>query len=89
MCRTAGICFWGNKSMKITSKCPKCGNTDILMVPGNTGVYGGNNIMVGLTTFSAVLVNRYVCCECGYSEEWIDKEDIPTLKKTFYLKGKL
>ena len=42
-----------------------------------------NNIQVGLTVFSAVLVNRYVCCDCGYSEEWIDKEDIPTLKRKY------
>jgi len=24
-----------------------------------------------------------VCCDCGYSEEWIEKEDIPTLKKKY------
>ena len=31
----------------------------------------------------AVLVHRYVCCACGYSEEWIDKEDIPRLKEKY------
>lgn len=70
--------------MKTTSKCPKCNGTDILMIPGKVGAYGvGNNIMTGLTTLSAVLVHRYVCCECGYSEEWIDLEDMPKLKKAF------
>ncbi|MBR4411188.1 MAG: hypothetical protein IKT31_07700 [Firmicutes bacterium] len=70
--------------MKSTSKCPKCGSTDILFVPGKVGAYGvGNNILTGMTTLSAVLVHRYVCCECGYSEEWIDLDDMPKLKKAF------
>ena len=70
--------------MKNKKECPKCGHKEILVVPGEAGVYGvGNNIQVGWTNFSAVLVDRYVCCECGYSEEWINKEDIETLKNKF------
>ena len=70
--------------MKNTGICPKCNDNDILKVPGKSGAYGsGNNIQVGLTIFSAVLVDRYVCCSCGYSEEWINKEDIETLKDRF------
>ncbi|OUQ59577.1 hypothetical protein B5E58_03850 [Tyzzerella sp. An114] len=70
--------------MKNTGICPKCNGNDILKVPGKSGAYGsGNNIQVGLTIFSAVLVDRYVCCSCGYSEEWINKEDIETLKDRF------
>lgn len=73
--------------MKKTRICPKCNSTDILLIPGTSGAYGtGNNIMVGLTNLSAVLVHRYVCCSCGYSEEWINLEDIPKLKKK-YAKG--
>jgi len=70
--------------MKHTSVCPKCNGTDILLVPGNVGAYGaGNNIPIGWSTFSSVLVDRYVCCECGYSEEWICKEDISDLRKRY------
>ncbi len=70
--------------MKRNHICPKCGGNDILKVPGRAGAYGsGNNIQVGMTNFSAVLVNRYVCCSCGYSEEWIDLDDIPSLKRKF------
>ena len=29
-----------------------------------------------MSIFSAVKVNRYICCNCGFTEEWIDKEDI-------------
>ena len=70
--------------MKNTGICPKCNGNDILKIKGKVGAYGsGNNIQVGLTIFSAVLVDRYVCCSCRYSEEWINKEDIQTLKDRF------
>ena len=70
--------------MKHRKICPKCNSKEILMVPGKAGAYGsGNNIQMGMTIFSAVLVNRYVCCNCGYSEEWIDREDIATLKEKY------
>lgn len=73
--------------MKRTKVCPKCASTDIIRVEGKAGAYGsGNNIPVGLTIFSAVLVHRYVCCTCGFSEEWIDRGDIQELKKK-YQKG--
>ena len=67
--------------MKNTNKCPKCGSSDIVRFDGYAGAHGaGNNIMVGMTVFSAVNVNRYICCSCGYTEEWIDKEDIEKVK---------
>lgn len=70
--------------MKERNVCPKCNSQDILMVPGKAGAYGtGNNIQVGMTNFSAVPVNRYVCCNCGYSEEWIDKKNLPILKRKY------
>ena len=70
--------------MKTTKTCPKCGSKDILRVEGKVDGYGaGNNIRVGWTYLSAVLVHRYVCCQCGFSEEWIDKEDIETLKEKY------
>ena len=72
--------------MKNTHTCPKCNGTDIIRIPGTVGAYGvGNNIQTGLTNLSAVRVNRYLCCSCGYSEEWIDKQDIPKLEKKYKL----
>lgn len=69
--------------MKMNKTCPKCGSYEIIRIDGNAGPYGvGNNIMVGATIFSAVNVNRYICCNCGYSEEWIDKEDLDKLKNS-------
>ena len=70
--------------MKKSKVCPKCNGTDILRVEGKAGAYGsGNNIMTGMTIFSAVLVHRYVCCYCGYSEGGIDREDIQKLKERY------
>lgn len=70
--------------MKFTGICPKCGNSDIIRIEGQSRAYGaGNNIPVGLTIFSAIKVHRYLCTGCGFSEEWIDLEDIPTLEEHF------
>jgi len=67
--------------MKNTQTCSKCNSKNILRIPGKAGLYGaGNNIMTGMSIFSAVKITRYLCCECGYSEEWIDdKKDIDQL----------
>ena len=63
--------------MKNKRICPKCSSADIVRIDGYSGAYGtGNNIMVGKSIFSSVNVNRYICCKCGYTEEWIDREDI-------------
>lgn len=67
--------------MKNTRRCPKCNSGDIVRIDGHAGAYAsGNNIMLGATIFSAVNVNRYICCSCGYTEEWIDREDIEKVK---------
>ena len=69
--------------MKNSKICPKCGSIDIIVVNGWSGLYGsGNNIMIGKTIFSAVPVNRYICGNCGYSEEWINREDIEKVKNS-------
>ena len=63
--------------MKRTNTCPKCGKHNIVRFDGFAGPYGsGNHVMTGATVFSAANVNRYVCCDCGFTEEWVDREDI-------------
>lgn len=70
--------------MKNNRICSKCNGTDIIRIDGSAKAYGaGNNIPMGATILSYVKVPRYVCCSCGYSEEWIDLEDIPKLKNHF------
>lgn len=69
--------------MKHSKLCPKCGSADIVRFDGYSGAYGtGNNVVTGTTVFSAVNVNRYVCCSCGFTEEWIDKDDLPKIRQS-------
>lgn len=69
--------------MKNTKICPKCNSSDIVRIDGYAGAYGtGNNVMTGLSVFSAVNVNRYICCNCGFTEEWIDEKDIGRITKS-------
>lgn len=74
--------------MKNRSDCPKCNSNDIIRIPGKNGAYGsGNNIQAGF--LSVILVTRYLCCNCGYSEEWIDhKQDIEKLRNKYGQKNK-
>jgi len=75
--------------MKYTMICPKCGSNQIIRIPGEVGIYGaGNNIMPGNTIFSAISVTRYLCCYCGFSEEWIeDRAGIEKLRKKYGANG--
>ena len=69
--------------MKTIKTCSKCNSRNIIEIPDKFGAFGsGNNIAWVISGFNGVKVTRYLCCECGYSEEWIDnKEDIEKLHK--------
>ena len=69
--------------MKKTNVCPKCGGTDIVKVPGTasgSGRYCYNEVPLGLFMVAAP-VDRFVCCTCGYSEEWLRESDLKKVKK--------
>ena len=62
--------------MKNSGQCTKCRSTSIKRIEGSVGSYGtGNNILTGMTIFSAVKVTRFLCLNCGFSEEWVDDRD--------------
>ena len=71
--------------MKNGNKCPKCESENILKIPVLKSDSLSNYIPTGNGLFiKPVYVSRYLCEECGYSEEWIDsKEDIEKLKKKY------
>ena len=52
---------------------------------GQVGMHGaGNNIITGMTIFSAIKVTRFVCTDCGFSEEWIEpKSDLEKIRETY------
>ncbi|MCI8917355.1 MAG: hypothetical protein HFH29_01035 [Eubacterium sp.] len=69
--------------MKNSKKCPKCSSLDIIIVDGYTGAYGsGNNIITGYSIFSGVGIDRYICCSCGFTEEWIAVDQIEKIRKS-------
>jgi Zn ribbon nucleic-acid-binding protein len=71
--------------MKNTKKCPKCYSEDIHLIESNNILLSryGSYIRIGYTIFSEVPVTRYVCCTCGYSEEWIDQEYLPSISQKY------
>ena len=80
----------GGAIIKNTKICSKCGGNDIVVVlnDGHPDATYGNNIQTGMTILSGnIYVQRYICCECGFSEEWIEKSDIVTLKKSKKIKN--
>lgn len=62
--------------MKNTRICPKCHSADIVRVRDNPRRYSsGNSIYLSpLTLARRIPVIRYVCCECGYVENWVEAQ---------------
>ena len=60
--------------MKNSGTCPKCGGKAIVRVPDSPRRHAsGNNIdTTQATLFGKVPVIRYVCCDCGYVENWVE-----------------
>ncbi len=70
--------------MKLTHYCTKCGSEDVLLVEAKSMGYGsGNFIPMGLSIWSAVPVDRYVCATCGFAEEWIPLRHLKKLKDKY------
>lgn len=72
--------------MKNTHKCPKCGSSEIIRVPDNPYRHAsGNNIYTTkMTLIGKIPVIRYVCCSCGYVENWVEgREELADIRQVF------
>ena len=72
--------------MKQKGVCPKCGSRQLLRVPDHPGRYAsGNNIYTTtVTLLGKIPVIRYVCCDCGYVENWVEgAEERAKIRKVF------
>ncbi|MDE6846518.1 MAG: hypothetical protein K2J99_12250 [Lachnospiraceae bacterium] len=59
--------------MKNVKHCPKCNSLNIVRVPDDAHRYLANSICITkLVTVERVPVARYVCCDCGYVEDWVE-----------------
>lgn len=66
--------------------CAKCDSTDLLFVEAERGGYGSGNVirLNGSTIWSSVKVNRFVCMNCGFCEEWITSPaDLEALRRAY------
>ena len=64
--------------------CPKCNNKNILIIKDVWHSTGGGNISQSrhfFTENSCAKVTYYICTNCGYVEEYLDKEELYKLMK--------
>lgn len=71
--------------MRHSGVCPKCGAQDVVRIPDNGRYANGNNIYTTRATlFGKIPVIRYVCCQCGYVENWVERNsELEAIKRTF------
>ena len=58
--------------MKQTNTCPKCGSHEIVKPRISATGHKHAFQVIPLGTFKAAFVERYVCCDCGYVENYVD-----------------
>ena len=66
--------------MKKAGVCPKCKGADIVRVPG--GIRSTMDSTQNFVTcgFRSAPVDRYICCGCGFSEEWLREDDLEKIE---------
>jgi ribosomal protein S27AE len=60
--------------VKQGNPCAKCGSKSILYVPGGL-LEGQNSAAIGSFMPARFRIARYVCTDCGYTEEWVDRDE--------------
>lgn len=64
--------------MKNTNTCPKCNSKEIVRLADQTD---STLVPTNFTIFGAVYMTRYLCADCGFTEEWVEKpSDRETLR---------
>lgn len=58
--------------MKLNNTCVKCASNNLRKVGGKFPMSKQNNILKA-TAFKNIYITTYVCVECGYLEEWVEK----------------
>lgn len=63
--------------MKQSKTCPKCGSKEVILVMAHSG----SHIYCGHNTHATVW--HYICCDCGYSEQYVNKPDIKKIREYY------
>jgi hypothetical protein len=67
--------------MKHGNPCVKCGSKSIYYVPGGVGETQ-NQAVIGSFLPTRIRIARFICTDCGYSEEWVDRDsDLVTIRE--------
>lgn len=72
--------------MKNERRCPKCQSKNIVRVPDNPYRHasGSNIYTTTRTLIGKIPVIRYVCCNCGYVENWVEnQQELEKIKNTW------
>lgn len=65
--------------MKTTGKCPKCGSTEVYTnanLPPR-----GERALLAISGWGQAYIYNYICVNCGYLEEYIEKSNEKKLDK--------
>ena len=63
--------------------CPKCDSSDILRIKGGSAWTGYQNF-IRASSIKMIPVTRYLCGNCGFSEEWVeDEKGLEQLRKKY------
>lgn len=69
--------------MKNAQTCPKCNSYEILRIKGGSAWTGYQNF-IRASSIRMVPVTRYLCANCGFSEEWVDDpKGLDLIKKKY------
>ena len=70
--------------MKNTGKCPKCRSADISRILPSGDDRSAHSIPVGFMSYT--LLTTFLCCKCGYAEQWAeDEQDLLKIRKRYKL----
>lgn len=70
--------------MKQTGICPKCEGQEIYTDADCTK--RGDRASIGFSSWKKYFIDTYICMNCGFIEEYVEKEDLLNEKKFQELK---
>ena len=60
--------------MRHSYKCPKCASINVVEVIGSN-MNQQTKIPLNKWSFKNATLDRYICTDCGYTEEWVQLTD--------------
>jgi hypothetical protein len=70
--------------MKKTGCCPNCSSTEVYTTKGTPK--RGDRSSIGVSSFTSVFIDLYICTNCGFIEEYAEEADLKNPKKMEKLK---